>query len=268
MQAASEPGGPSFLSLPERPPKPRTAGLTHVLDKGLPLGSFESVLDAVGAFIDVWKFGYGLAYLDHQLDAKLALLDGADVKACPGGTLAEICAVQHRTTEYLDWLGAHGFRCVEISNGASGIPIDTKRDLIAVAADRGFEVFSEVGSKDPASIVTAEAWAAEAKGDLEAGARWIVAEGRESGTVGLYDADGEIRSALVDALEAIGPEAQVIYEAPRRPQQAWLIRHLGPNVGLGNVSVEEVSSVEALRRGLRTDTMMWSSSLAGDQCST
>ncbi len=268
MQAGPWPDGPSFLSLPERPTKPRLAGLTHVIDKGLPLDAFEATLDGVGRFIDVWKFGYGLAYIDQHIEDKLKVLDRAGVKACPGGTLAEICWLQRRSTQYLDWLARCGFECVEISSGASEMPAETKRRLIADAVSRGFEVFSEIGSKDPDSIAEPDAWVDEAAGDLDAGASWIVAEGRDSGTVGLYDSEGDVRHLLVDALETLDAATQIIYEAPLRAQQAWLIRHVGPNVSLGNVSVGEVPSVEALRLGLRADTLVRSSNRLEDRCST
>ncbi len=268
MQAGPWPDRPSFLSLPERPTKPRNAGLTHVLDKGLPLNALEATVDGVGHLIDVWKFGYGLAYVDRQVEEKLKVLDRAGVKACPGGTLAEICWLQYCSTQYLDWLARCGFGCVEISNGASGMPAEAKRRLIADAARRGFEVFSEIGSKDPDLIVEPDVWVDEAARDLDAGASWIVAEGRDSGTVGLYNSDGDVRTSLVDALETLSAETQVIYEAPLRAQQAWLIRHIGPNVSLGNVPAGEVPSVEALRLGLRADTLVWSSNRVEDQCST
>ena len=267
MLSGSEPEPPGFLSLPSRPSKPRSAGLTHVLDKGLPLVVLRNLVEAVGDYIDVWKFGYGLSYFDSQLARKLSLLAANGVRACPGGTLAEICWLQQKTDQYFDWLQTVGMDCVEISNGASAMPAETKRQLIATAAGRGFEVFAEVGSKDPNIVATPSAWAEEAQADLDAGATWIVAEGRDSGTVGLYDADGQVRSDLVAALETVGAQASVIYEAPLRAQQAWLIRHVGPNVNLGNIAGEEVLSLEALRLGLRADTIVLTQARVGGQCS-
>ena len=38
--------------------------------------------------------------------------------------------------------------------------------------------------------------------DLAAGAAMVIAEGRESGTVGLFDAAGEVHGELVDAILA------------------------------------------------------------------
>lgn len=271
MPAGSDQGQPRFLSLPARPEKPRTAGLTHVLDGGLSLAAMRDLLDSVGRHVDVWKFGYGLSYIDDQLAPKIALLRSKGINPCPGGTLAEICWKQNKTDQYFDWLEQLGMGCVEISNGATGMPTDAKRELVSSAAARGFEVFAEVGSKDPETIATPAAWVAEAQADLAAGATWIVAEGRESGTVGLYDTDGRVRPELVDALESLDAEANIIYEAPKRAQQAWLIRHVGPNVNVGNVAAEAVLSLEALRLGLRADTIGWVSNrqqAMGPQCSS
>jgi phosphosulfolactate synthase len=91
--------------------------------------------------------------------------------------------------------------------------------------------------------------------DLAAGAVWVIGEGRESGTVGLFDDHGDVHADLVDAIvRALGLET-VIFEAPRRVQQAWLLRRIGPNVNLGNIAPDDVIALETLRRGLRYDTL-------------
>ena len=246
---------PRFLDLAARTAKPRRAGITHVLDKGTPATVMEARLDSVGSVVDVWKFGFGTAYVDPSLTAKLEALRGHGVKACPGGTLLEAAWCQGRVDGFIDWASGAGFNCVEVSRGASGLPVGAKREIIAAARYRGFEVFAEIGSKDPDDPARPEDWVAEARRDIDSGASWLVTEGRESGTVGLYGADGSVRSDLVEALEALGGEAPVIYEAPRRSQQAWLINRLGPNANLANIAPDEVLATEALRLGLRSDTM-------------
>ena len=250
-----DPAHPTFLTTPDRPQKPRGRGLTHVLDKGYPLEHVRWVLAASAGFIDLWKFGWGTAYVDAELGDKLAVLAANDIRACPGGTLLEIAWLQNRTSEFFDWAVAAGFGCVEVSNGATGLPAPDKRRLIREAAERGFDVLAEVGSKDPRVEIAPEHWAEEIEADLAAGARWVVTEGRESGTVGLFDADGAVRSDIVDAIERHVECSQLIFEAPRRNQQAWLIRHFGPTVNLGNIGLDEITGVETLRLGLRVDTI-------------
>jgi phosphosulfolactate synthase len=244
---------PDFLELPPRSTKPRRAGITHVLDRGMPLTELSGLLDLCAEHVDIWKLGWGTSYLDPRVADRVAILGEHAVEACVGGTLLEVAWVQGAADRLLDWAADAGFPCVEVSNGTRRLPLVAKRRLIERAAAR-FTVLAEVGAKDSHAPVHACAWAEEAAGDLEAGATWVVAEGRESGTVGLYSADGTVRSDLVDALLR-ATRHRIIFEAPRKDQQAWFIRMLGSEVGLGNVVPAEVLGLEALRLGLRADTI-------------
>lgn len=246
---------PTFLATSERSAKPRTSGITHVLDKGLPLSSIRNLMPSIAQFVDLWKFGWGLAYIDPEVFGKVTELRGQGIRACPGGTLTEIAFAQGCAHEYLQWAKTIGFELIEVSSGATDMDADDKSRLIAQAAAEGFEVLAEVGSKDPSTVVDPAEWAKEITRDLEAGATWIVAEGRESGTVGLYHSDGGVRSELVQAIQSAAGDHRVVYEAPQRAQQAWLLRAMGSGVNLGNIAVAEVPSVETLRLGLRTDTI-------------
>jgi phosphosulfolactate synthase len=100
---------PDFLGLPSRATKPRRRGLTHVLDKGLPVAEVAALLEVCGRYVDIWKFGWGTAYLDPGLPAKLEVLRGHDVLACTGGTLLEVAWHQGVVTEYLAWAEEIGF---------------------------------------------------------------------------------------------------------------------------------------------------------------
>jgi phosphosulfolactate synthase len=246
--------GPAFLSLPERRHKPRSSGLTHVLDKGASLAATESVLQGAAAHIDIWKVGWGIAYVDAALPAKLALLAAADVRSCLGGTLLEIAWAQGKTGQCLDWAQEAGFDSVEVSRGVVPMPVEAKHALLARAAER-FVVLSEVGSKDPQADAAPAEWTREVAGDLRAGATWVITEGRESGTVGLYRSDGSVREELLAAvLQAAGPD-RLFFEAPRKDQQAWFVRRLGSAANLGNIPADEVVGLETLRLGLRSDTL-------------
>ncbi len=252
---------PSFLQLPVRPAKPRKSGLTHVIDKGCTLASLHDVLGSVARWIDVWKFGWGSSYLDPCVRPKVAALKTARVLTCTGGTLMEIAWQQGQTEGFFDFALDIGFDCVEVSDGATAMPLDEKRRLIARARSLGFVVMAEVGSKDPARIASPDDWLEEIEGDVEAGAHWIVAEGRESGTAGLYDGSGGVRQSLVHTLARSPHARRIIYEAPQRAQQSFLLRLVGGDVNIGNVQVDEVMSLEALRLGLRAD----SSGTVGEQ---
>ena len=196
--------GPDFLDLPSRAAKPRSAGITHVLDRGIPLAQTADPPATNGSYVDVWKLGWGISYLDPNLEAKLELLARHRVLASPGGTLLEIAWAQGRAPEFLDWARGRGFPCVEVSEGTVPMDNEAKRNLIAAAAQH-FIVLAEVGPKDPGIHLTPQQWAQAVSRDLEAGATWVLAEGRASGTVGIYDSSGAVREDVVAALVSVRP---------------------------------------------------------------
>jgi phosphosulfolactate synthase len=225
-----------------------------VLDKGLPKSALADLLGIVEPYVDIWKLGWGTAYLDPDVKAKVAMLRQHEVQACTGGTLLELAWVQGRQAEFFAWAQECGFPCVEVSNGTVAMSREEQSELVRAAAE-WFTVLAEVGSKDPAAPVSPDVWVADAASDLAAGARWVITEGREGGSVGLYRPDGTVREELVARLvDDVGAE-RLVFEAPRREQQAWLIRALGCEVSLGNIGTTDVLGVETLRLGLRSDTV-------------
>jgi len=92
------------------------------------------------------------------------------------------------------------------------------------------------------------------KSELIAGSVKVIAEARDSGTIGIYNDDGSVNMPLINAIsEHIGLD-NVLWEAPLKSQQAWFIKHFGANVNLGNIAPTEIISLESLRCGLRGDT--------------
>lgn len=245
--------GPDFLDLPTRATKPRGIGITHVLDRGIPLSQSADLLAMSESYIDVWKLGWGISYLDPTLPGKLELLARHGVLASPGGTLLEIAWAQGRAMEFLNWARDCGFPCVEVSAGTVAMDQAAKQELIAEAA-RHFIVLAEVGTKDPGAHLAPAQWAHELAGDLEAGATWVLAEGRASGTVGIYDPSGAVREDVISALVSVAGLEFLVFEAPREQQQAWFVRRFGPDVNLANVAPADVLGLETLRLSLRADT--------------
>jgi phosphosulfolactate synthase len=115
-------------------------------------------------------------------------------------------------------------------------------------------VLAEVGPKDPGVHLTPGQWAQALSDDLEAGATWVLAEGRASGTVGVYDPSGAVREEVVDALVSVAGPDCLVFEAPREGQQAWFVRRFGPDVNLANVHPADALGLETLRLSLRADT--------------
>lgn len=244
---------PDFLDLPDRDSKPRRDGITHVLDKGMSPLALEGLLSQAGHLIDFVKIGWGIGYVDPTVKERVAVCQRWDVQVCLGGTLLELAVAQGRLTAFRRWAAGLGVDAIEVSNGLQALTQGEKTALVRQLAG-DFVVLAEAGAKDGTVPVHRHLWRREMESDLEAGARWVIAEGRESGTVGLYHENGEPRQDLVDVLAAGLPLARVIFEAPRKSQQAWFVRHLGHEVNLGNIPPDEVLPLETLRLGLRADT--------------
>ena len=244
------------VHLPARPAKPRTIGRTHAIDTGLGVGSIEDQLAVSGDLVDLAKLGWGTSLVTADLAAKIEAYRRHQVDVCFGGTLFELAYLQGRHLEYADWVADQGVTTIEISDGAVEFRGDDKLELIEKLASR-FTVLSEVGSKDAAAIVSPARWVRAIRAELEAGAGYVILEGRESGTAGLYRQTGEIRMGLVDEIIESGiPLERLIFEAPQKAQQVWLLQTHGPTVNLANIALSDVIPVETLRLGLRADTLV------------
>src|SRR5437764_445402 len=93
-----------FLGVPERPGKPRSSGLTHVIDKGLNLREIEGLFDTAGAFVDIVKLGWGTGYVTNNLEKKIALYRSFDTPVVCGGTLFEAVYAREKLDEFKEWL--------------------------------------------------------------------------------------------------------------------------------------------------------------------
>jgi len=240
----------------DRARKPRSTGLTMVIDSGVGPGLLRDTLELGGHCIDHWKFAFGTSvFLTKKiLQRKLALLAEHDVLAMPGGTLLEVALVEHHCWDYMKHAKTLGFGAVEISDGTIPMPAFRRRNIIHCALDAGLVPITEVGKKDPKRQPPAERIAEQALNDLQEGAHWVVMEGRESGrAVGVYDQQGRIIDGTVATIGRIMGSAadRLVWEAPLKDQQAYFVQRFGTNVGLGNIQPHQVLAVEALRCRLR-----------------
>jgi phosphosulfolactate synthase len=212
----------------------------------------DGLLEVAGGSVDVVKLGWGTALVTGNLEPKLERYAAAGIPVVLGGTLTEIAIRQGRVDGLVAWLRELGLRHVEISDGTITIDAHVKRELIERLA-REFIVLAEVGSKDADFIMAPYIWVEQIERDLAAGAWKVIAEARESGTAGIYRANGEVRTGLIDEIaHAIDP-ARMIFDAPLHKQQVWLLKRFGTDCNLGNIAPADVLSLETLRLGLRSD---------------
>ena len=245
----------NFLELPKRSQKPRETGITHVIDRGIGIRQAQDLLETSGDLIDLLKLGWGTGYVSANLAKKIKLYQEFGLSVCFGGTLFEVAVLQNKFDEFRKMLQSYHIIHVEVSTGSIELTIQEKEQYIRELT-RDFVVLSEVGSKDAEKIIAPYLWIEMIQADLGAGAWKVITESRESGRSGIYRHDGEIRAGLIDEiLTKINPD-QLIFEAPDKAQQVWLIKKNGTSVNLGNISVNDVIPLETLRLGLRSDTIL------------
>ena len=244
-----------FLELPSRSAKPRERGITHVLDRGLSLAEIDGLVEVAGGSVDLVKLGWGTALVTENLGPKLERYRDHGIPVVFGGSLTELAIAQDRLEELVAWVKQLGLEYFEISDGTIALDHGRKLELIG-RLTRDFTVLSEVGSKDDTGAITPPyLWVAQMRAELEAGAWKVIAEGRESGTAGIFRPTGEVREGLINEIVHDIDPTSILFDAPRKDQQVWFVRRFGPEVNIGNVPPGEVLALETLRLGLRSDTM-------------
>lgn len=239
--------------IPFRNPKPRTNGITMVMDKGLSLEEARNLVSAAEPHLDIIKLGFGTAYVTPHLREKIELYQAHNIHVYFGGTLFEAFVIRNQFNDYISLCNDYGIHYMEVSDGSITIPHTEKCGYIEKLTKHG-KVLSEVGSKDATHIIPPYKWIEQMKGELEAGSSYVIAEARESGNVGIYRGTGEVREGLVQEILTQIPSERIIWEAPKKAQQLYFLELLGCNVNLGNIAVSEIIPLEAMRVGLRGDT--------------
>lgn len=243
----------SLTQMPARNMKPRTEGITMVMDKGLSLEEARFFIENAVPHVDLIKLGFGTAYVTPKLRDKIELYQGAGIPVYFGGTLMEAFLIRNQFNDYISLCKEYAISYMEVSDGSITIPHTEKCGYIEKLSAIG-TVLSEVGSKDAEHIIPPYKWIELMRAELSAGASWVIAEAREAGNVGIYRGSGEVREGLVQEILTQIPGEKILWEAPQKAQQLYFIELLGANVNLGNIAPSEIIALEAMRIGLRGDT--------------
>ena len=231
-----------------------------VLDKGLGLETAESLMNISGEYVDYMKFGWGTSIVHEQsiIKAKVQMYKNQEITPYTGGTLFELAYMNGKMEEFFAEAHELGFEAIEISDGSTNITHEDKLKCIRKAKDDGFEVLSEVGKKDPTldKELTIDERIAAMQEELDAGSSLVIVEAREGGkNIGIFDPSGKAKEDEIDIiLDKIEP-TKILWEAPNKDQQVFFILKLGNAVNLGNISTDDITSLETLRLGLRGDTL-------------
>jgi phosphosulfolactate synthase len=235
-------------------------GITMMLDKGMGPNMVEDFLEISGPYVDFAKLGWGTSAIHERelIKYKVDTYLSNDIIPYPGGTLFELAYIKDKFNEFLNEADELGFKAIEISDGTVDITQGERERIIGEVRDAGFMALTEVGKKDPKKDhhFTALDRVNLVRLDLDAGADKVIIEAREGGKgLGIYNDNGNVKEEDVQVLEDNLDVKKLIWEAPQKNQQAYLILKFGSNVNLGNISPDEITALETMRRGLRGDTL-------------
>src|SRR5574343_67168 len=243
----------ALSQIPDRLAKPRSSGITMVMDKGLSIPEVHNFLSVAGPHVDIVKLGFGTSFVTPNLREKIEVYRNYGMPVYFGGTLFEAFLIRNQFEDYINVCRDFNITHMEVSDGSITIPHAEKCGYIEKLTKYG-TILSEVGSKDATHIIPPYKWIELMRAELNAGSTYVIAEAREAGNVGIYRGSGEVREGLVQEILTQIPEEKIIWEAPQKAQQLYFIELIGCNVNLGNIAPTEVIPLEAMRVGLRGDT--------------
>lgn len=253
--ASRRPGPPFFpVELPS-PKRPRSVGVTHVLDRLHGLN--EAEVRPLASYVDVVKIGWGLPLLLPKDDVRrrIKFYHDIGVEVSTGGTLLEYAVTRERSTQAMDEARDLGFDIMEISDGIIELSASQIERLHGEVSRRGMDVFIEVGKKNPQNQLSLRETLERVGRARALKPRKVILESRESGRgVGIYDGEGGIKWDWVRTILADHPQDELIFEAPQETQQIGLLKELGADTNLGNVALTSIAPLASQRLGLRGDT--------------
>lgn len=236
--------------------KPRRTGRTLVSEWGLSVARVRDLLETGAPFIDYAKVAAGSPrfYKAELLKEKLALYKLNGVKPFLGGQFQEYVFATHgegALAKFLHEARDLGFEAAEISENYVTLSSAERRFQMGLLRDHGFEIFGEVGSKADTSATSD--LVGQIQELLSYGATMVLLEGAE--LVG----GGAFRDDLLEAISREIATEAVMFELPTirigsSPDEIHdvkkaLIKHVGPDVSIANVSPDDLFETECLRHG-------------------
>ncbi|MEX0693258.1 MAG: phosphosulfolactate synthase [Rhodospirillales bacterium] len=249
----------SMVPLPAgRSGKPRTTGLTMMMDWGLPLNMAADYMGLLAPYVDLVKIVVGTArlYPEDYLVKKLAVYKNAGVMPFLGGQFSEyVFATQGWSAMPGFFAEAKrlGFDALEVSDNCVPLDDQERARMIRMAIAEGLEVHGEVGSKvvnqSPQDLID------QTRVCFDAGCHIVLVEGAELVT------NGKVNEAMMTALksgldldrtlmELTGPWIKGVTLNDVFELKKFLLTEFGPDVNLANVMPQDIIETEAYRCGL------------------
>jgi phosphosulfolactate synthase len=247
------------IPIPQRQDKPRSRGLTMMIDWGLPLGHQQDCLESQGLYIDEAKIAAGIPRVMPAglLKKKISAYAGHGIPCFPGGLFTELAIAQGNYEQFLDEAKQTGFGAIEVSDNLLQLSPAIKKKNIRLAVEEfGLKVMGEVGRKEGG--LSGDELVADVENCIEAGASLVLLEAHE-----LFH--GDIRLDVIESLVDRVPMEKLMFELPvvvlpdvtrdyKHRICAWLVKRFGTEVNLANVEWDEIYITEIVRRGMAGDT--------------
>ena len=240
-------------NLPERTKKPRSKGLTMMMDKGLSINQAKEFISVNSKYTDIIKLGFGTSIITPEIKKKIKIYQQNNILVYLGGTLFEAFLIRKQLDDYKRFLDHLGLEMLEVSDGSINIKHEKKCEYINDLS-KNFKVVSEVGSKYENQQDNTKNWKKWIEEEIKSGSWKVITEARESGNIGIFDNNFNIKNKIVDEIIETIDHSHIIWETPKKSQQVWFINKLGQNANLGNISYNDIIPLECLRLGLRSDT--------------
>jgi len=231
--------------------------INHILDASTPFEIVKYYLSSYSKLIDIYKFGWGSSLIDPEFQKKKDFCDTNDIIPVLGGTMFEYYYYNDKLLTFKEYLKSHNLKWVELSRGTIDISDKEYYELVAEYS-KDFNVMSEIGRKNDNNLplLTSKDWLEQSLCSLNAGAKIIILESRESGKAGIANEDGTLKKDILNHVLSEIDLNSILFEAPTKKIQSYLINNYGSEVNLGNINLQNILPVHALRKKLRSDTLI------------
>ncbi|MFW6249223.1 MAG: phosphosulfolactate synthase [Bacteroidota bacterium] len=227
-------------------------GITILEDNGIPLNELKNSLPSIEEFTDYVRLRPSFFISKETTEDRIRQYKNVGVNPFVSGELFEYAFLNDKLEEYDSFLKHSGTDYIEISDSISYISSDEKADFI----DRytaHYKVFNKIGTKISKARFRNKDWKAYL--DNKGSAFKTIIEGSNAGALQFINFKPEVRQKLISFIEGLADASELIWEAPYKEQQIWLIQHFGSEVNLANINIREVLDLESLRNGADWETM-------------
>lgn len=238
-----------------RSPKPRSIGLTSVIDFGPDSfgwtgpESLKDYLTCVADYIDFAKiYAMNALLLPEDIVKKtVQVYLEAGVKPFTGGILFEYACLKNELDGYVRHLKKMGMPKIEISENYLSLTDDERKRHIDTMQQNGFEVIYEFGRKNPSEPFTLDALERIILSNLEAGIEHTTIEQSEIDYVSVNNPEVLQEITSRPWFRNIFIEADP-YAFPK--EHTKLLEKFGTSVNLANIAADQVLRLQGFRYGV------------------